>query len=330
MRDVAALAGVSLKTVSRVVNGARTVDPELAERVHRAAARLEYRPNLAAANLRRNDGRTRTIGVLLENIANPFSSAIQRAIEDAAITRGVAVLAGSLDEDPARERALALALAERRVDGLVIAPAGPDQSYLATEQRSGLSVVAVDRPARLLAADCVRSDSRRGAALGVRHLVRHGHRRIAFLGDQLTIATAVDRLEGYRDALQEAGIVFDPDLVRADLHTEDSAAGEAGRLLDDRRPTAVFASQNLITIGTIRALRERGIAHRIALVGFDDFLLANLLDPPITVVAQDPRRIGSRACEFLFERMDGRRDAPRSELLTPELRIRGSGEIPGA
>jgi LacI family transcriptional regulator len=145
MRDVATLAGVSLKTVSRVINGETTVAADLAERVHRAARALDYRPNLTARNLRSSDGRTRTLGVLVESVANPFSSAMLRAVEDVAMARGVAVFAGSVDEDPIRERTLALALISRQVDGLIIVPTGDDQSYLATEQQSGLKV-ALRRP----------------------------------------------------------------------------------------------------------------------------------------------------------------------------------------
>ena len=139
MNDVARTAGVSLKTVSRVVNGEPTVAPDLAARVRAAVESLDYRPHLGASMLRRNDRRTRTIGVLLEDVSNPFSSALHRAIEDEARARGVQVLTGSLDEDPQRERDLAGAFAQRHADGLIIAPAGPDQSYLAVTSRTSRS-----------------------------------------------------------------------------------------------------------------------------------------------------------------------------------------------
>ncbi|MGH2895701.1 MAG: LacI family DNA-binding transcriptional regulator, partial [Solirubrobacteraceae bacterium] len=140
MREVAALAGVSLKTVSRVINAEPSVAPDLVARVTRAAAALDYRPNLTARSLRSSDGRTRTIGVVLEDVANPFSSALHRAVEDLARARGIAVFAGSVDEDPDRERALTSALIARRVDGLIIMPTGDDQSYLVNEQRAGLNL----------------------------------------------------------------------------------------------------------------------------------------------------------------------------------------------
>lgn len=327
MRDVAALAGVSLKTVSRVINGEPSVAPELADRVARAAAKLDYRPNLTARNLRSADGRTRTLGVLLENVANPFSSAMHRAIEDAAGLRGVAVFAGSIDEDPRRERALALALVARQVDGLIVMPTGDDQSYLATELRSGLSIVCVDRAPSRLAVDAVISDNKAGAHAGVMHLVAHGHERIAFLGDTASIATARQRFDGYRDALREAGLSLDDALVRWNLHDEQSARAAVERLLIDARPTAVFAAQNLITAGAIRALKGLGLQHRVALVGLDDFLLADVLEPAVTVVAQDPAAIGALACELLFERMDGDVSPARIRMVGTTLLVRGSGEI---
>jgi LacI family transcriptional regulator len=327
MRDVAALARVSLKTVSRVINGETTVAPELAARVHRAASALDYRPNLTARSLRSNNGRTRTIGVLLEDVANPFSSALHRAVEDVASSRGVAVFAGSVDEDPQRERELALALTARRVDGLIIVPAGDDQSYLANEQRSGLSLVFADRPPRLLRADAVLSNNAGGAQAAVRHLIGAGHTRIAFLGDLRQIRTAADRFDGYVQTLAEAGIELDDELVRMDLHSVEAAEAAARSLMLGPRPTALFATQNLITIGAIRALRGLGLHERIAVIGFDDIMLADMLQPAVTVVAQDPAAIGAKACEILFQRMDGDTSPAQTHIIPGRLIPRGSGEI---
>jgi LacI family transcriptional regulator len=330
MRDVAALARVSLKTVSRVINGETTVAPELAVRVQRAAATLDYRPNLTARSLRSSDGRTRTIGVLLENVANPFSSALHRAVEDLARARGVAVFAGSVDEDPERERELALALVARRVDGLIIAPTGDDQSYLANERRAGLSLVFADRPPGLLRADTVVSDNTVGAQIAVKHLIAHGHARIAFLGDLRQIPTAADRFTGYSDALTVSSIDVDEELVRFDLHSVDVAEAATRSLMLGPKPTALFATQNMITIGVLRALRELRLSDRIALVGFDDFLLADMLQPAVTVVAQNPAAIGAAACAMLFQRMDGDTSPPQTQTIPTRLIARGSGEIPPA
>jgi LacI family transcriptional regulator len=321
MNDVARTAGVSLKTVSRVVNGEPTVAADLAARVREAVASLDYRPHLGASMLRRNDRRTKTIGVLLEDVSNPFSAAVHRAIEDEAHARGIQVLTGSLDDDPRRERELAEAFAERQTDGLILAPTGCDQSYLGAF--TGMPIVFVDRSAIGLDADTVTATNTAGAAGAVRHLIAHGHRRIAYLGDYRRLATAQDRYRGYLRALGgRAGPVVH------DLH--DPAAAERAAISVLRGadpPTAIFAAQNLITIGAVRALRRLDRHRSVAIVGFDDFPLADLLEPAITVVAQDPARMGRTAAGALFERIDGRDGPPREIRIPTTLIPRGSGEI---
>ncbi len=170
MKDVAALAGVAIKTVSRVMNGDPTVTPDLAARIRDAAGKLGYRPNLTASSLRRGDRRTATIGLLLEDVANPFSAGLLRAVEDVARQRRVQILIGSLDEDQDRERELATTLIDRGVDGLIIVPAAPDQSYLLVERNLGIRVVFLDREPRFLNADVVTSGNRQGAIMAVEHL----------------------------------------------------------------------------------------------------------------------------------------------------------------
>ncbi len=329
MRDVAALAGVSIKTVSRVVNAEAGVSVDLVARVETAARQLDYRPDLTAANLRRGR-RTATLGLMLKNVANPFSGAVHRAIDDAASERGLAVLATSLDEDPAREREVARAMMQRRVDGLVVVPTGTDQSYLRADMQAGLATVFVDRPPHFLDADTVLATNREGAREAVAHLLAAGHRRIAFLGDLTDIATASERYRGYVDALRSAGIEVDERLVRRDLHAREPAQHAAERLLRLPAavgPTALFASQNLVTIGAIHALHEHDLQHLVALVGFDDIELAGMLDPGITVVAQDPYAMGRAAAELLFARLDGYGGPSQHRTIPTRLVIRGSGEI---
>jgi len=328
MRDVAALANVSIKTVSRVVNGEPGVSPRLVKRVAAATERLDYRHNLTASSLRRSDGRSATIGVVLEDVANPFASTLHRSIEDVAVQRGVLVLAGSSDENADRERRLVSAFASRRVDGLIIQPAGHDHGYLMTERKAGTAIVFVDRPPAFFDADTVLADNLAGARRGVKHLVSHGHRRIAFLGDLHTIATAAERHKGYVDELAEQGIKLDERLVRFDLHGLDSAERAVTELLKGRRPpTALFTAQNLITIGAFRVLRRMDLHKTIALIGFDDILLADLVEPGITVIAQDPAAIGRTAAETLFKRLDGDRSGSQHHIVETRLITRGSGEI---
>lgn len=328
MREVAALAGVAIKTVSRVVNGVPTVDPAIAARVREAADKLGYRPNLTASSLRRGDGRTSMIGMLVEDAANPFSAALTRTVENVARERGVLVLVGSLDEDAERERELARALIDRRVDGLVIVPAGRDHSYLISEQRSGTCMVFVDREAGLLDADAVVSDNRQGAVTAVNHLLKAGHRRIAYLGDRASIPTAAQRFDGYRHALEVAHIEYDDEIARHAEASEQAAVAATEQLLSlPNPPTALFTSQNLVTIGAVRALRALGLQDTVAHVGFDDFPLADILNPGISVIAQDIEQMGKTAAEMLFSRLDGDESPTRTVTVPTRLIERGSGEI---
>jgi LacI family transcriptional regulator len=328
MREVAALAGVSLKTVSRVVNREQGVSSDVVNRVERAVNQLGYRHNLAASNLRRGHGRTAMVGALLQDVSNSFSSSLLRSLEDAARDRDVAIVASSLDEEPERERALVEGLVRRRVDGLLLMPATERQEYLAEDLRSGLPVVFVDRQPNGVDTDSVTIDNDLGARLAVNHLLAHGHRRIALLGDMTSIQTARSRHQGYQAALRAAGIQPDPRLTVTSLRSSDDGMEGLNRLLDaDDPPTAIFAARNSLAVGAIRALHHRGLARRIALVGFDDFPLADIVDPPLTVIRQNVAAIGAEVAARLFARIDGDTSTPRHIVLTPELVPRGSGEI---
>ncbi len=329
MRDVAALAGVSLKTVSRVVNDEAGVSPDVRERVSAAVTRLDYRPNLAASNLRRTDARTGLIGALVQDLSNSFSASMLRALEDFARRRGTAVLAASLDEEGDREEELVHDLITRRVDGLVIMPASERQDYLVAELRTGTPAVFVDRAPRGIDADSVVVDNRGGAMMATEHLLAQGHRRIAALMDRQSIATAALRHAGYVDAFTERGLRPDPRLVVTDLRSTDEATRATHALLSlDDPPTAIFAGRNILSSGGVRGLAERGLRREVALVGFDDFPLADLLDPPLTVIRQDVSRIGKTVADMLFQRIDGNTSPPRHVVLEPTLVERGSGEIP--
>jgi LacI family transcriptional regulator len=328
MKDVAGVAGVSLATVSRVINGGDVRD-DLAAKVRDAVEVLGYRRDLMAMTLRRSDRLSASIGIIIEDVGNPFFAAVQRGVEEVARDRGVIAFAGSSDDDEGRERELADTLSARGVDGLVIAPCGRDQSYLGRERDSGVALVFVDRPPRFFDADTVVSDNFGGARDGVAHLIAAGHRRIAFLGDRQAIHTATERRRGYRAALADHGIPAEPELELLELATSDAArtAAEALLALPDP-PTAVFAGQNLITIGAIRALRGLGLSRDVALVGFDDIPMGDALEPAVTVVAQDPLASGRRAAELLFSRVDGHTGPSRTVVVPTTLIPRGSGEIP--
>jgi LacI family transcriptional regulator len=328
MRDVAALAGVGVMTVSRVVNGEDGVGQERAARVWRAIEQLGYRHNVTARHLRLTGQPTATIGVLLEDVANPFAAELLRAVEKVVSEQDCLVLCASSDGDAARERALLETFCARRVDGLIIVPCGPDHRYLLPELRRGTQVVFVDRPAPTVAADTVISDNFGGARLAVTHLLDSGHTRIGFLGDLQRIYTAAERFGGYLAALQAGGIVPDDRLIRRDIHSEQSAEQAVRDLLVSRpAPTAIFTAQNLLTIGARMALRSIGAERIVAHVGFDDIPLGVLLDPGITVVAQDPPALGTLAAQMLLHRIRDPDGAPEAVEVPTRLLARGSGEI---
>jgi LacI family transcriptional regulator len=328
MREVAALAGVSVKTVSRVINGERGVSETLTAQVRAAIDRLDYRPNLTASTLRKSDGRTAAIGLLLEDVANPFSSLLHREIENFALSRGVLVFAGSSDEDQAREREVIAEFISRRVDGLIIMPASHDHSYLLNEHRAGTATVFVDRPPQFLDADSVMTDNEAGARAGMRHLIAGGHRRIAYLGDLQIIATAASRYRGYVEEMSSHRLKVETELVRLDVRGIESAESAVTELVSSSQPpTAIFTGQNLLTIGAYRALRKLTLHRTIALVGFDDFELADMLEPGVTVMAQDPAAMGRAAAEILFRRIDGDRSPSIHKVIATRLIARGSGEI---
>jgi DNA-binding LacI/PurR family transcriptional regulator len=312
MRHVAALAGVGLKTVSRVINDEPNVSDTTIARVMDAAQRLNYQPNLHAGSLKRSDRKTHTLGLLVGSVANPFAGALHRAVEDAARERNTAVFAASLDDDPLRERGIVEAFLRRRVDGLILTTITKSQGYLIPEQEHGTPLVFVDREPIGLDADAIVSDNADGAALAVRHLMEH----------------AAERKRGFLEEVARSGAGATEVSVVEDLHDGEAAYRAVRQLIDSPRPpTAIFTSQNLVTIGAIRALRDAGASNTTALVGFDDFVLADLLEPGVTVIAQNPQRIGALAAERIFARLDGDTTQERTYTVPTELIIRGSGEI---
>jgi LacI family transcriptional regulator len=327
MRDVAALAGVSMKTVSRVVNEEPKVSESVRARVRAAIEELDYRPNWAAGNLRRRVGRARVVGVLLQDVGNSFSSGLLRALEDGCRERQIALLAASLDEEPERERLLVSDLVSRRVDGLVIMPATHQHEYLDAELRAGLPTVFVDRRPHGVDADSVTVDNVRGGHDAAAHLLARGHRRIAVLSDLVTIETAHQRIDGVRQAFAAHDVEPDPALTRTDVRTVEQAEAVVTALLRGAEPpTGVIALRNILSIGALRALRNSAMADRVALIGFDDFPTADLMG--LTVIRQDVARIGSEAADLLLARFDGDDRPPQHVVVAHRLVERGSGEVP--
>lgn len=325
MRDVATEAGVSVKTVSRVVNSDPVVRPETAARVQAAIRRLGFRPDERARALR-TGGQSRMLGLVIKDLANPFYSAIARGVEEVTRGRSELVITGSSDEDPVRERELALQLCERRVDGLLIVPSGDDHRYLLPELELGVQVVFIDRPPEKIEADTVLLDNVGGARAGVEHLIRLGHRRIALVADDMRIFTARERRRGFYAALADAGLEPDDELVRVDVHdaaTAEHVTRELLALADP--PTALFAANNRIVTGALRALAAAGL--ELALVSFDDLELADLLSLPVTAVSYDAAELGRRAAELLALRLEGDTRPPQHIVLPTVLIPRGVHKV---
>jgi LacI family transcriptional regulator len=325
MKDVAARAGVGLKTVSRVVNEEPGVTEDTISRVQAAIDALGFRRNDSARLLRK--GRTASIGLVLEDLADPFYSPLSRAVEDVARAHSTLLFTGSSAEDADREQELVLAFCARRVDGLVIVPASDDHRYLEPEIAAGVATVFVDRPAGGIDADVVLSDNAGGTREGVAHLIAHGHRRIGFIGDLPRIHTAAERLRGYREAMEVAGLPVHESWVSCGPTAPGRVRAAVESMLSGPEPvTALFAGNNRITVTAVRVLADRPSV--VALVGFDDFELADLLRPAVTVVAQDPGQLGRTAAGLLFQRLGGSAGAPKRVELPCRLITRGSGELP--
>jgi LacI family transcriptional regulator len=328
IRDVAALAGVGTKTVSRVINDEANVSPQTRARVQRAVLALNFKPNQGAGALRRGDRKTLTLGLLIDAVDNPFSAAINRAVETVAYGRDTAVIAASSDNDPDREQIMVDAFTRRRVDGMILNTITEDQGYLHVEREQGTPLMFVDRPPTGLLADAVITNYYEATIDATRHLINHGHRKIAYLGVEPVTPTAQGRQRGFADAMAAAGlseISLQVDGLRSE---QQSYTAVDGLMRLDNPPTALFTSHHLVTLGAIRALHDLRLEERIALVGFGDIVMADLLRPGITVMAPDPARLGTIAAERIFARLDGDTSPVQTVVVAAKLNPRGSGEIP--
>ena len=314
LHDVAREAGVSIKTVSRVINEESVVGETTRAGVQQAIDRLGYQPNELARSLK--GSRSRTIGLIIADISNPFSADLCKEVEKVARNRGYSVILCASAEDAATENEYVELLIQRRIDGLLLVPAPGNHDRLSRESEAGLPMVALDRPVEGTDTDTVLTESRRSARLATEHLVSHGHRRVAFVGDDERIYTARQRLAGYLDTMEEAG----PDpLYRLGAGDIASAAEATRDLLSvESPPTALFAGNSLITAGILRALEEGGIRppQNISLVGFEDTELLSSLRPRLTFVRQPSKEMGRRAAELLFQRIDAE-DLPLQHIVLP-------------
>ncbi len=333
IHDVARLASVSVATVSNALNGARPVAAATRARVLKAVEALGYAPHAAARSMR--GGSSGLIGLIVADITNPFFTSLVQAVERAANAKGYAVLLCNSDEDHEREEQHLQLLRRQRVDGIILAATG----HASTGRASALSqqrapVVLVDRGFSEFGLDAVMLDNRRAAHEAARHILGFGHRRIAMISGPATLSTGADRLAGYREALLEAGVPFDARWVHdAGFREERAYDAACAMLAAPDRPTAIFAANNLIAIGVMRAIADKRLRcpDDVSVVSIDDFPWANAFRPRLTTVAQPVGAMGDAAVRMLMERIAGTAPAEaRLDVMAPMLVVRDSCSAPVA
>jgi LacI family transcriptional regulator len=324
--DVAREAGVSTTTVSHVLNGTRSVADPTKQRVLAAIERLNYEVNSLAQSLKSD--RSQTIGLLVTDISNPFFTSLVRGVEDVANAAGYSVMLCNTDENPDKELTYLRMLRRKRVDAILMAPTGVPQPLV--DQLIGLNfpLVCFDRPPPGTACDSVLVDNVGGAQQAVSHLVGLGHRRVGVITGLTGVGTTGERLDGYMRAMADREVLVDQDLVRLGNSRLDGGFREMLALLAlPQPPTAVFTTNNLMTLGALGALQSRqvGVPDDMAIVGFDDFEWAAVLRPRLTVVAQPTYEIGETATRLLIDRIEGRGGSePRRIVLPTRLIVRES------
>ena len=325
MRDVAHLAGVSTATVSRVLNNHQHISEDTRSKVISAIEQLDYQLNRVARRLRME--RTQILGLIISDIANPFFTSVVRGIEDVAYENEYSLLLCNSDEHPAKEELYIRVLMGEKVAGVIISPTDENSTAAKALIESRIPVVAMDRRLCHLDVDTVIVDNVQGAYDAVAHLIRLGHCRIALIGGPVQITTARERQEGYEKALQDYGLPVDETLVRVGDFKQDSGYCTAGELLAlDDPPTAIFAANNLMTLGALNAIHEKGlnIPRDVAIVGFDDMPWAPSLDPPLTTISQPTYDMGRTTADLLLKKIaDNNRENVEIKL-HPTLIVRRS------
>lgn len=330
IKDVAREAGVGAMTVSRVINSVpgSKVSHITAERVQKVIDRLGYVPNHVARSLRGQ--KSGVIGLITTDIGNPFWAACARGVEREARKHGYATILLASDESPEVEAHHIHALRGRRIDGLLLIPSPGTQPATWTKDIGGMPVVALDRPIAGMKTDSVLIDNKAAAYETTKHLLSHGHKHTAFIGYGEQIYTVRKRIEGYRQAIVEAGLV---PLVRVEIPTPSHTRQLTLDVLSTRnRPTAIFGMNNLVMNGIMQAAADKGlkVGRDLALAGFEDFEWAAFVRPALTLVRQPGEEMGRKAAELLFERLTGKDHAPRRIMLSTELIIRESCGCPAA
>ncbi|MPR00456.1 substrate-binding domain-containing protein [Modestobacter sp. I12A-02628] len=311
IRDVAALAGVSAATASRVLSGNPATSPAARARVEHAARELDFRPNAQARALRRT--RSDSIGLLVSDVRNPFFADLAHTVEQAALEAGYVTLLGNANESEQQQDRYLDTLISRRVDGVIVAPQGDGSSSIATLVARGIPTVFVDRTVPGVDVPSVTTDSDAGLREAVAHLAGHGHRRVGYIAGPPTASTGRERLAAHTRALAEHGLDADPALVvSGDFQAASGSAAVRSLLELAHPPTAILAADSLMAVGAVRQLQERGIriGVDVAVVAFDDIEWFSLMNPPLTGIAHSVEAMGRAAVRLLLAVMAGERPDP--------------------
>jgi LacI family transcriptional regulator len=322
IREVAERAGVSPATVSRVLNDSATVAESYRRRVTDAVAELDYRPNRLARNLRRQS--VEMIGVVISDIENPHFSEMVRTVEDQAYEQGYRVLLCNTDESPDKQRAYLEILALERVLGAIVSPSDPSGREIAELLDLDIPVVAFDRVVDDPRADAVIVNNVDGTRRATQHLIDAGHERIGFVGGGVGVGTGSARQEGYESAMREARLA--PFIVNGGFRIQGGHSAALELLGADPPPTALVGANNRMTAGALRALRDARlrVPDDVALVAIDDPFWTELVDPPLTTLAQPVGRMADAAMSLLLQRIEGRRERPMKLAFDLDLRVRAS------
>ncbi|MBA7493172.1 HTH-type transcriptional repressor PurR [subsurface metagenome] len=329
MKQVAKLAKVSVSTVSHVINKTRFVDNSTQQRVLKAMAELSYHPNVIAQSLRRK--RTNTVGLIISDIANPFFPEVVRGIEKQLTKKRYSIILANTDDDIEKEKQLTVLLYGKRVDGFIIVTSGGENKHINFLVQQKVPVVLLDRRIDELELDAALVDNQKGAQIITKHLIEVGHRRIGIITGPLVISTGKERLSGYLEALKEHALPRDDELIKIGNFKVQSGHSLALELISlPSTPTAILACNNMMGLGAMNALQEKGIQvpAEMGLAIIDDLPWFRYMDPPLTVVAQPAFELGETAAKLLLERIGKEREEPKQVVLQVELRIRRSaGEI---
>jgi LacI family transcriptional regulator len=323
LEQVALLAGVSVKTVSRALNGEPYVADDTLTRIRAAAEQLGFRLNAVARDFRRGV-RSPSVGLLMGDLANPFYARLARGAERRLQQSNLRLISASTDEDPGRESDLIEDMLERQISAIMVVTSADRHPYVEPERRLGRPIVFVDRTPQDVLADTVVLDNVGGIASAVSHLVSAGHERIGILANNSRVSTSRERVDAFVDAMSRAGLDAHR-YLKTDTGDVESAAHAMGELMTlEDPPTAVIATNNRLTVGALRAVAPD--PTRIALVGFDDFDLADLLG--VTVVGYDPETMGAAAAGIVVDRLAGDDSPPKRLVLPTTLIERRSGAKP--